>query len=299
MKRVFSSWKVNAGAMLLMGSTGGLYANQLLTNKDIEVKLTKQREEKLQAKYDALKIEHKECQETLENRMDTLNWDDDWDGRAKVKSKARARRLIFLVRHGQYNHGETDEERTLTELGREQARYAGERLKELGFDYNKIVISTMTRAKETGEIISEMFPDVPVEHTDLIREGFPAPPRPPLKGWEVEDDPDHPFEAAQMLEGFKKYIHRADEDAEKGEATVLVCHGNVIRSYVCRALQIPPELWLRLAVDNGSITVISCNSSGSVSLRMHGDVGFMPAEKVTYGSSQFINSLKPPKKKEA
>lgn len=42
------------------------------------------------------------------------------------KSKPKATRNLFLIRHGQYNlKGNGDEERTLTALGREQAEYTG------------------------------------------------------------------------------------------------------------------------------------------------------------------------------
>ena len=41
----------------------------------------------------------------------------------------------------------------------------------------------MTRAKETGAIISELMPEVPVEYCSLIREGAPYPPEPISKSW--------------------------------------------------------------------------------------------------------------------
>ena len=48
---------------------------------------------------------------------------------AKVKEKTpTARRTYILVRHGQYEMKDTDEERILTELGRDQANSTGERL---------------------------------------------------------------------------------------------------------------------------------------------------------------------------
>lgn len=79
------------------------------------------------------------------------------------KAKAIATRHLILVRHGQYNlNGKTDEERTLTELGREQARLTGLRLKELGLPYTRIVMSSMTRAVETAQIISKEIPSVTV-----------------------------------------------------------------------------------------------------------------------------------------
>jgi hypothetical protein len=34
------------------------------------------------------------------------------------------------------------------------------------------------------------------------------------------------------------------------EYEIIVCHANVIRYFVCRALQIPPEVWLRLCIFN-------------------------------------------------
>ena len=81
-------------------------------------------------------------------------WDHNWDKRdpeslvKPLKSNASeeeveahqkkieeatptARRTYILVRHGQYEMKDTDEERVLTPLGREQANATGERLKTL------------------------------------------------------------------------------------------------------------------------------------------------------------------------
>ena len=44
---------------------------------------------------------------------------------------------------------------------------------------------------------------------------------------------------------------RAEASQEKTSVDVLVCHGNVIRYFVCRALQFDPQGWLRMAVHNG------------------------------------------------
>ena len=44
----------------------------------------------------------------------------------------------------------------------------------------------MTRATETGKIISKHLSDVPVEYCSLIREGAPIPPEPPLNNWRPE-----------------------------------------------------------------------------------------------------------------
>lgn len=75
--------------------------------------------------------------------------------------KSRFTRHIILVRHGQYNlDGVNDEERFLTKLGVQQAESTGVRLKQLSLPYTDMVRSTMTRAQQTGELISNSLPDV-------------------------------------------------------------------------------------------------------------------------------------------
>jgi len=103
------------------------------------------------------------------------------------KAKAIATRHLILVRHGQYNlSGKTDEERHLTELGREQARLTGLRLKELGLPYSRVVQSTMSRATETAQIITKELPNVPVSSCNFLREGAPIKPDPPSAHWRPE-----------------------------------------------------------------------------------------------------------------
>ncbi len=49
-----------------------------------------------------------------------------------------------------------------------------------------------------------------------------------------------------------------------------------------RALQLPPEAWLRTAAYNASITILEIYPSGRVSLRCFGDVGHLPPDMITY-----------------
>jgi len=109
---------------------------------------------------------------------------------------AKANRIIVMVRHGQYNlDGTQDTERYLTELGKKQAEGTGQRLallyskylqkldengNELKNSNIKLVKSTMTRATETANIILKQLPEI--EHTscDLLREGAPCIPDPPI-----------------------------------------------------------------------------------------------------------------------
>ncbi|KAI1233022.1 Serine/threonine-protein phosphatase PGAM5, partial [Lamprotornis superbus] len=186
--------------------------------------------------------------------------------------KAKATRHIFLIRHSQYNlDGRADKDRTLTPLGREQAELTGHRLASLGLKFDQIIHSSMTRATETTEIISKHLPGVKKISTDLLREGAPIEPDPPVSHWKPEAV--YYEDGARIEAAFRNFIHRADAKQEEDSYEIFVCHANVIRYIVCRALQFPPEGWLRLSLNNGSITHLVIRPNGRVALRTLGDTG--------------------------
>ena len=94
-------------------------------------------------------------------------WNRNWDHRAahsadqtdsrregKEEGKPRAKRHLFLIRHGQYETWHKDSKlKKLTELGREQAKETGERLQVLGYDYSILYFSSLPRATETAQLI--------------------------------------------------------------------------------------------------------------------------------------------------
>ncbi|XP_072044683.1 serine/threonine-protein phosphatase PGAM5, mitochondrial-like isoform X2 [Amphiura filiformis] len=196
------------------------------------------------------------------------------------KLKPVANRHIFMIRHGHYNvDGETDEQRVLTALGQEQAELTGLRLKELSFPFTIMTNSSMSRAIQTADIIAKSLPDVPRDVCDMLREGAPIPPEPPIGHWK----PELKFfeDGARIEAAFRKYFHRADPDQAKDSYELLVCHANVIRYFVCRVMQFPPEAWLRISLHHGSITWVTIRPSGRVTLRTLGDTGHMPPAKIT------------------
>ncbi|CAK9804742.1 Serine/threonine-protein phosphatase Pgam5, mitochondrial [Anthophora plagiata] len=192
----------------------------------------------------------------------------------------KATRHIILIRHGQYHtEAKTDSEGTLTDLGQKQAEATGKRLQELGLPYTSLIHSTMTRAQETGNIIKKSLENVEVKDDSLLNEGAPIQPEPPSSRWkpEVNFYRDGPrIEAA-----FRKYFHRADFNQENDSYTILVCHANVIRYFVCRALQFPPESWLRLGLNHASITWIIIYPNGIVTLWTLGDTGHMKPQMIS------------------
>ncbi|XP_077996034.1 serine/threonine-protein phosphatase PGAM5, mitochondrial-like isoform X2 [Glandiceps talaboti] len=237
------------------------------------------------------------------NHTPSVPWDHNWDKRdpgslvkpvTKVteldtgethkekleNAKSTATRHLFLIRHGQYDmSSHIDEDRKLTELGKLQADKTGQRLKNLNHPYDIITISTMQRARETGDIIRKHLPDANVGFCDFIREGAPIPPEPPVGHWK----PEVKFfeEGARIEAAFRKYFYRADPEQTKDSYEILVCHANVIRYFVCRALQFAPEAWLRISLYNGSITWLAIRPSGRVSLKLLGDSGHLAPNELT------------------
>jgi len=69
------------------------------------------------------------------------------------------------------------------------------------------------------------------------------------------------------------------------EFDIIVCHGNIIRYFVCRALQVPPEAWLRQSVFNCSITYIMIKPNGYVSCRMIGDIGHIGYKEYSFSGA--------------
>lgn len=113
----------------------------------------------------------------------------------------------------------------------------------------------------------------------------PYPPPPPTSGTAPADSQAAPVPTAVGAAGTPT-AGRAD--AFKGERVphheydVVVCHGNVIRYFALRALQLPPEAWLRLCTYNCSLTHIKVRPSGSVSLISLGDTGHLRLEESSF-----------------
>lgn len=281
------------------------------------------------------------------SKLWSRTWNPDWDGRAPpppdpgseeptIKTQGKVRHLL-LIRHGQYQL-DTDEQ-GLTELGREQSRRLGERLKawtdglqkdhygEIKISYTGIWSSDVCRARQTAEILAECLPDVKLQAPDpMLAEAMPTVPHPSSRGSKTRPG-DLWSEGCRIEAAFRKYVHRdvdhkraaeklkkeerkaarlastaatgefqvdavaktdaaqpKKESPNKPEHTyeIIVCHMNVIRYFVMRALQLPPEAWLRLRGDNTGITEIIVSPDGRVSLSRFADTGHLPIEMITF-----------------
>ncbi|CAL2032695.1 hypothetical protein CAEBREN_05609 [Caenorhabditis brenneri] len=215
--------------------------------------------------------------------VDKRKWEKaDEEGRKKLieENKASATRNIFLIRHGQYHLDR--EHKSLTQLGREQAELLGKRLAQSDIKFTSMTMSTMTRATETANIILKHLPeDLSRTSSSLIEEGPPYPPVPDHKTWRPLD-PEFYTEAARIESAFRKIFHRAPPSQKEDSYELIVCHANVIRYFICRALQFPPEGWLRMSLGNCSITWIVIRPKGHVSIRSIGDIGHLTPNKISF-----------------
>lgn len=155
--------------------------------------------------------------------------------------------------------------------------------------FERVQASDVTRAAETCDIIVQELERLrpwEVELNQLFREGAPIQPDPPHPTWQPSED-DFFREGARMeavrcaaarmvaaahsrAQGFRDLFRRPVDlesagpdggaprrglaEAHRARAEnsyeLVVCHGNVIRYWCMRALQLEPQAWLRLSHAN-------------------------------------------------
>ncbi|CAI5442734.1 unnamed protein product [Caenorhabditis angaria] len=200
-------------------------------------------------------------------------WDHNWDFRDPES----------LVDRKKYNKAnEEEKEEIIGSSKEEQADLLGKRLAISDIKFDKLLMSTMNRATETANIILGHFPDnFPRSSSSMIEEGPPYPPVPEHREWRPAA-PEFYSEAARIEAAYRKLFHRAPPSQKQDSYELVVCHANVIRYFVCRALQFPPEGWLRMSLGNCSLTWVVIRPSGNVSIRSIGDIGHLAPHKVSF-----------------
>jgi serine/threonine-protein phosphatase PGAM5 len=190
-----------------------------------------------------------------------------------------ATKVLILVRHGQYHPAKDKEPERLTTLGRRQAKLAGKRLREEKID--RIVHSTMPRAMETATLIKgELKYRRKMESTPLLRECVPGFPKALRAKAKYTDTKKLTASKLQLEKAYKKYFKLGRKDSVE----VLVCHGNVIRFLICKALGIDTDSWRKLDILQGSISVVKLRSKGTLRVQVvsHNDVGHIPKPHRTF-----------------
>lgn len=190
-------------------------------------------------------------------------------------------RTIHLVRHGFYdwdNEDDPDVGKGLVELGRQQARLVGARLDGMPIVFTSLQASAMTRARQTAELVATHFPELELKIHRDIRECTMT-----TRRLDIMDTLE-PGEATACEEQLEAAWQRLFQPATAGhdEHDIVVCHGNVIRWFVTRALAVDPAAWLGMGVSNGSLTTIQVRADGSCKVLGVGDSGHIPYEMNTF-----------------
>jgi serine/threonine-protein phosphatase PGAM5 len=201
-----------------------------------------------------------------------------------------ADKYIYLVRHGKYHEEHKSKHLVgrLDVVGREQARRTGVRLRSLKID--SVTSSTMVRAIETAELIKEksLFKGE-IHQTDLLRECLPSIP-PAWKKTLKSPKATLLANRETLHKAHKKFFKKPT--GKNDEHHLLVCHGNVIRYLIVRALAKDPHLWASMYINHGSISVIRISKKGVASLLLYNNVEFMPARlKTDSGKGLMLNFL--------
>ncbi|MFV8249474.1 histidine phosphatase family protein [Bdellovibrio bacteriovorus] len=189
-------------------------------------------------------------------------------------------RTVVFVRHGQYSSNPEE----LTALGRKQAKQTAKALR--GLKPSKLHCSTMPRAIETAAIIGQEL-GLKARANDVFREGllpgtvafnnFVTTGKTPAQ---VKDHFAKTKLARKQADSAFNELFKAPVRGQNVE--VVVAHGNVIRYWVCKALDIPEEKWLKMDVSHTSLTTIRVSKNGNIILLGFSDTGHLPLKLRTY-----------------
>ncbi len=182
---------------------------------------------------------------------------------------------LLLVRHGETEwnrkgqfQGQIDV--PLNDNGREQARKAGEFLKDIKIDF--AVSSPMARPKETAEIILQHHPDVELqlesEFCEIshglwegkfeaeIEQLYPG----LLEQWKTKPETVQMPEGENLQQVWQRALaawKKIVEQYNHQDVTVLVvAHDAINKALLCQLFNLPPEHFWNFKQGNGSVTVI-------------------------------------------
>lgn len=213
-------------------------------------------------------------------------------GAANAAESSPAARTLLLVRHGHYVAEAGGDERTgmgLSPLGVAQARLLADRLAGWPQHIDALQVSPLRRARETAAVIAESLPGSASRFDEDLAECTP-----PTRRSEVtaaEKPADLRACEAQLERAFARYFGvREAQPATQ----LLVCHGNVIRWLVTRALGVDSQAWLEMSVGHASLTVIRVEADGRMKVISVGDVGHLPPNLSSGASGDPERSLAVP-----
>jgi serine/threonine-protein phosphatase PGAM5 len=177
----------------------------------------------------------------------------------------------MLVRHGQYD---LENGGKLTKLGREQAdvtgRWISEHLGESRVD--ALWSSTLPRARETAEIIAQSVRQSKVRPASVLCEGMYS----KVKGYDVSAS-ERQEDRERADAAYDRFFRASRAD----RLEIVVCHGNLIRYLICRAIDVPVGRWTRMNSHHCSLTRVLVRDTGAVRVVSYNETAHLPPVMVT------------------
>lgn len=251
--------------------------------------------------WDATWADHVDCRGDVPEAV----WDEMMRLRGASDPKVGVRHVI-LVRHAQGVGGadakgdkplngsgspRTPSSSALSDLGQKQAAMTAKRLREIFDDVDAIYHSGSPESEATARAFYAAFSSDPkstprLEKTGLLEEAVPILPSPSpdaLKEYaQAETLQAH---AARAECAFHALVWPPRSDAKHRElmsVEIAVAPGNLMRFLTCRAVQLPPRAWSRMAASHCTVTWLEIRRDGDVVLREFGGSGHLPPELLTY-----------------
>ena len=193
---------------------------------------------------------------------------------APTPAETPAARTIVLLRHGQYAPdpaADKDLGPGLTPLGQAQARLTGARLAGLPFRFDTILASPMTRAQDTASIVAADLPGEKIETVPELAEC--TPPTPHIQPGTEGTAEDMAACAARLDRIFDEHFKPA---LGRPRFELFVCHGNVTRYLLTKAMHIDTQAWLEMSLGHTSLSTVRVFADGTMQVIAAGDVGHLP-----------------------
>ncbi len=174
---------------------------------------------------------------------------------------------LYVMRHGQTNYnqlglcnGDPGRDVHLTEMGKQQAGEAAERLRDIQLDI--ILVSELPRTQQTAEIINQ-YHNVPIQsHSGIndIRSGFEDRPVSEYQAATAADRLHSKFNDGESLLEHKQRILRFLGWLEKQDFNnvLIVAHEETLRVISARYNKYPDEVMIDLHFNNCQLLEFVC-----------------------------------------
>jgi len=183
-----------------------------------------------------------------------------------------SRRVIYLIRNGEYNRDDVDDDfnAPLTERGIQQAQRTARALKDLPI--STIYTSPHEQTGTTADIIRQSIPNASFHASDDLKQ-YPSANINKTFTREMMELAFQNNHKPQIETAFERFFQPA-EDTDIHE--VLVCHGNIVLDLVCFATGVNSETWSHMLINNCAINIVSIESAEDIQLVAFNDVRHLP-----------------------